>query len=207
MIWAIVFQVINKDPQIASAATVFGGVLMVMSGVLLVNAQQANVAQLLRRVGGGRTALTTRTGAGQPHRAPRAHVADGRAVRTRCLHAHLHRGLVASDHRRAAQVAPRIAGDYQVYATSSSVSPFDFSSLDRTNIDGRRADLDVRGLLHCRLRFNATVLVPDRVRFASSSKVIRRRWCRATSAMRATTPPIAPSSVIRTSSSCPATSY
>ncbi len=135
VIWATLFQMINDSDQIASAGVVLGGMVLVMSGVLLVNAHQSTVAHFLRRIGGGRVTVTSRLGLANPlaHRVRTLLTVGPLALVVFTLaYAEGLSGLITHELRA---LSPTLAGDYQVYAQSSPASPFDFSELDRTNIN------------------------------------------------------------------------
>lgn len=135
VIWATLFQAINDSDQIASAGVVLGGMVLVMSGVLLVNAHQSTVAQFVRRLGGGRITVTSRLGLANPlaHRVRTLLTVGPLALVVFTLaYAEGLSGLITHELRN---LAPTLAGDYQVFAQSSPANPFDFSKLERNNID------------------------------------------------------------------------
>jgi putative ABC transport system permease protein len=135
IIWATLLQVISEATQIASASVVLGGMLLVTSGVLLVNAHQSTVAHLVRRIGRGRVTVTSRLGLANPlaHRVRTLLTVGPLALVVFTLaYAEGLSGLITHELRN---LAPTLAGDYQVFATSSPANPFDFAKVDRTNLD------------------------------------------------------------------------
>jgi len=135
IVWAVVFQIVNNATDVASSAIVVGGILLVTSGVLLVNAHQSTAAHFLRRVGRGRITVTSRLGLANPlaHRVRTLLTVGPFALVVFTLaYAEGLSGLISSELRG---LAPTLAGDYQVYARSSPVSPFDFSKIDASSVD------------------------------------------------------------------------
>lgn len=130
IVWGTVFTVINRDPNTPPLVTVSAGVLLVLSGVLVVNAHQATAAHAIRRYGRGRRTVTSRLGLANPlaHRV--------RTLLTVCPFALVvftlayAEGLSSLVTTELDKIAPRIAGGYDVFARSSPVNPFDFGSLE-----------------------------------------------------------------------------
>ncbi len=134
MCWAIAFQVINQATEVASPSVVLGGILLVSSGVLLVNAHQSTAAHFLRRIGRGRVTVTSRLGLANPlaHRVRTLLTVGPFALVVFTLaYAEGLSSLITNELRA---LAPTLAGDYQVYAQSSPVRPFDFSTLDASTV-------------------------------------------------------------------------
>ncbi len=133
MVWAVVFQTLNKDVT-APISAVLGGVVIVMSGVLFVNAQQGHIASLVRRVARGRTTVTSRLGLANPiaHRVRMLlTVAPFALVVFTLVYAEGISNLLSS---QVHKIGPEIGGDYQMFATSSPVHPYDFSTLETTTV-------------------------------------------------------------------------
>ena len=132
--WGVLFQLWSNDDSGPAAVIVVVGLIMVVSGVLLVNAQQAGLANLMRRIGRGRATITSRLGLANPlaHRVRTLlTVGPFALVVFTLVYTEGISSLITSELHH---LEPVIQGDYQVYATSSAISPFDFSKLDKANI-------------------------------------------------------------------------
>ena len=134
MIWATVFLVINNDPHAPQNAGVLSGVVLVTCGVLFVNAQQAGLAGLVRRIGRGRSAIPSRLGLANPlaHRVRTLLTVGPFALVVFTLT--YAEGLSHLIQSEVGHLGPRLGGQYQVYASSSPAHPFDFSSIDRADV-------------------------------------------------------------------------
>ncbi|MBA2609521.1 MAG: ABC transporter permease [Actinobacteria bacterium] len=134
VVWGVASQVLNNDPNSPPSAAVLAGVAMVLSGVLFVNAQQRGLADIVKRMGRGRNAVTTRLGLANPiaHRVRMLLTIGPFALVVFTLTyaeglAHLFASEI--DH-----LGPLVGGEYQVYASSSPVHPFDFAKLDSSGV-------------------------------------------------------------------------
>ena len=135
IVWAPLFQILNRDSDAPASVTVIGGVLVVLSAVLFVNAQQGLLADLVRRTGRGRATVTTRLGLANPiaHRVRTLlTVAPFALVVFTLVYTESLSSLLVGEVQR---IAPIVGGDYKVLATSSSARPFDFSTLDAGSVD------------------------------------------------------------------------
>ncbi|HUR77503.1 MAG TPA: FtsX-like permease family protein [Acidimicrobiales bacterium] len=133
--WAVAFQTINKASEVASASVVLGGVVLVISGVLLLNAHQSTAAQALRRIGRGRISVTSRLGLSNPvaHRVRTLLTVGPLALVVFTLaYAEGLSGLITHELRG---LAPTLGGDYELYANSSAPNPFDYSTIDPASVD------------------------------------------------------------------------
>lgn len=134
IVWATAFSVINRDPDTPPIVTVVAGLLAVLSGVFLVNAHQATAAHAIRRLGRGRRTVTSRLGLANPlaHRV--------RTLLTVCPFALVvftlayAEGLAHLITHELDKIAPHVVGDYDVYARSSTVHPFDFAKFTDANV-------------------------------------------------------------------------
>ena len=135
MVWCTAFLIVNQDPHAPQNAGVLAGVIQVAAGVIFVNAIQARLANGVRRLGRGRSTIASRLGLANPlaHRVRTLlTVGPFALVVFTLVYAEGLSTLITSE---VNHLGPTIAGDYQIFATSSPAQPFTFSAMDSTNTE------------------------------------------------------------------------
>ncbi len=129
-LFCLAFPIITPDTRTDPSSTVIAGVVLVTAGVFLVNAGQGFFAAALRRIGRGRAVLPTRLGLANPvaHRVRMLLTVGPFALVVFTLA--YAEGLTNVINHELARTAPRIGGDYTLFAESSTVNPYDFSRVD-----------------------------------------------------------------------------
>ncbi len=134
IVWGTLFLLVNRDPHAPQNAGSLAGIIQVAAGVVFVNAIQARIANGVRRVGGGRNAIASRLGVANPlaHRVRTLlTVAPFALVVFTLVYAEGLSNLITSE---VGNLGPVIAGDYQVFATSSPAQPYRFSGIDSSGV-------------------------------------------------------------------------
>jgi putative ABC transport system permease protein len=129
MAWCTLFLLVNRDPHAPQNAGVLAGVIQVGAGVMFLNALQAKLAGGVRRIGRGRSAISSRLGLANPlaHRVRTLlTVGPFALVVFTLVYAEGLSNLIVSE---VNHLGPTIAGDYQVYASSSPARPYNFAKL------------------------------------------------------------------------------
>jgi putative ABC transport system permease protein len=134
LVFSIFFSLLNKQETTGPANSVIAGVVTVGAGVLLINTLQGRIAHALRRVGRGRHALPTRLGLANPiaHRVRMLLTVTPFALVVFTLT--YAEGLTDLINSNLHATSPTYAGDYKIFATSSSANPFDYSTLDDASL-------------------------------------------------------------------------
>lgn len=133
MAWCTAFLIVNRDPHAPQNAGTIAGVIQVAAGVMFVNAIQARIANGVRRIGSGRGAISSRLGLANPlaHRVRTLlTVGPFALVVFTLVYAEGLSTLITSE---VNHLGPTIAGDYQIFATSSPASPYKFASIDSSD--------------------------------------------------------------------------
>jgi putative ABC transport system permease protein len=127
-VFGMLFNVFNQQTVVSPTGGVLAGTVTAVSGVLLLNAVQGRIAGVFRRIGRGRQSLPTRLGLANPiaHRVRMLLTVMPFALVVFTLTYTEGLGNLVTTELRA--VAPTFAGDYTVFADSSSVNAFDFKS-------------------------------------------------------------------------------
>ncbi len=134
MAWCTAFLILNRDPHAPQNAGTLAGVIQVAAGVLFFNAIQAGIARGVRRIGRGRSAISSRLGLANPlaHRVRTLlTVGPFALVVFTLVYAEGLSSLITSE---VNHLGPVIAGDYQIYASSSAARPYKFADLDSPDV-------------------------------------------------------------------------
>lgn len=135
IIWHSMFEILDQDRNTPPSTTIILGVWIVIAGVLLLNSQQATLANIVRRIGRGRATVTTRVGLANPiaHRVRMLLTVGPFALVVFTLV--FAEGLSNIITTQIAHVGPTAAGDYQLYASSSPANPYDFTKLNASGVE------------------------------------------------------------------------
>ena len=131
ILWGgVIFTYVTNERTISPATTVLIGLALTTAGVLVANAQQSGVANVLRRPLGARSGTTARLGLAYP---------VARRVRTALTVAPFAlviftltytEGLSHLITREFQRIMPIAGGAYQVFMESSATSPYRFADLE-----------------------------------------------------------------------------